>query len=79
MLTGIVDVHVRAEDGIQIVARLRGIVQGLPVIMMSGALTPEIVGRARSLGAHSCLDKPLDLARLRLAVRQLIEVERLFR
>ena len=74
---GIVDVHVRADDGLQIVGSLRAIVRGLPVIMMSGEFTPEIIGRAHDLGAHHCLEKPLDLGILRQSVRHLIEVERL--
>ncbi len=75
---GIIDVHVRAEDGLEIVGRLRGIVIGLPVILMSGAFTPEILGRAQDLGAHQCLTKPLDLARLRTAIWRLVESERLW-
>ena len=73
----IVDVHVQAEDGLLIVDELRREVGTLPLIVISGDLTPEIIARARARGARRCLDKPLDLLDLRRAVRELIDLERL--
>lgn len=72
---GIVDVHVRSDDGLSIVGTLRAVIHRLPVIMISGALTPDVVRRAVTAGAHECLEKPLDLRLLREAVRKLIEIE----
>jgi DNA-binding NtrC family response regulator len=72
---GIVDVNVSADDGLQIVGEVRAVIHRLPFIIMSGALTPEVIVRARRLGAHQCLEKPLDLGRLREAVWHLVEAE----
>jgi len=71
----ILDMHVREDDGIQILTSLREVVVALPAIFMSGAFTPEIVARARATGARHCLEKPLDFARLIQAVNELIQIE----
>jgi ATP-dependent Lon protease len=69
----IIDVHVHELDGLEILSRLRKIIHGLPAILMSGNLTAEIEARARAAGARTCLRKPLEVDRLRQAVRGLIE------
>jgi DNA-binding NtrC family response regulator len=73
----ILDVHVRADDGLRIFASLRQVTGSLPVIFISGAFTPDIVERAQGLGAHRCLDKPLDIHSLLGAVAELIDLESL--
>ncbi len=70
----IMDVHVSADDGLRIFSTIQRFTGSLPVIFMSGAFTPDIVARARGLGAHSCLDKPLDVRSLVTAVEELIDL-----
>jgi DNA-binding response OmpR family regulator len=71
----IVDVHVRADDGLHILLNLRQLLGVLPVIFMSGAFTPELVARAQALGARRCLEKPLNVVQLLAAVQELIHLE----
>lgn len=73
----ILDVHVRSDDGLLILGNLRTIYARLPVIFISADFTPETVRRARALGAHGTLDKPLDVADLRQKVLELVTSERL--
>lgn len=74
----ILDVHIRSDDGLEVLAALRRELEMvLPVIFMSGAFTPEIVARAQGLGAYRCLDKPLDIRSLMQAVETLINIENL--
>lgn len=73
----IVDVHIKSDDGLDVIASLRRHRDVLPVIFMSGAFTPEIVARAKDLGAYRCLDKPLDIRSLLQAVETLIDIENL--
>lgn len=71
----LVDLHVRTDSGLLIVSELRARLGRLPVIFMSGAFTPELVARARELGAYGTLAKPLDLSDLRRALEKLITAE----
>jgi DNA-binding response OmpR family regulator len=72
---GILDLHVRAESGVALIAQLRRRRAGFPVILMSGAFDARTREEARALGVHSCLDKPLDLAGVRRAIEGLATAE----
>jgi len=73
----IVDVHIRSDDGLEVISALRQLLGVLPVIFMSGAFTPEIVAKAEVLGAYRCLEKPLEIRSLLHAVETLIDIENL--
>lgn len=72
---GIFDLHVRSESGVALIAQFRRRRSGFPVILMSGALDASARIQAHALGVHSCLDKPLDLVRLRAAIQGLVDAE----
>lgn len=71
----VLDVNVRAESGLQILAELRSLISGLPAIVITGHPTPDVVRRARDLGAHGILPKPLEAGALRRTVQELVRRE----
>ena len=60
----IADQHMPNLTGLQMVARLRGQGVGLPVALITGAVSADLVGRAQALSVALVLEKPLDDDRL---------------
>jgi CheY-like chemotaxis protein len=56
----VLDLHLGAEDGLDVVRRLRGdpATSGIPVLAVSAATDPEDVERAGAAGCDSFLGKP---------------------
>lgn len=55
----VLDVHLPDLSGIDLCARLRELYPHLPVIVCTGAATPEEVAQLLHLGAHRYLQKPV--------------------
>ena len=49
---------------LSLLAEIRGMAPGVPVIMMTAFATPELVERARQLGAFTVINKPFDMNEL---------------
>jgi DNA-binding NtrC family response regulator len=64
---------------LSLLAELRGLAPGVPVIMMTAFATPELVERARQLGAFTVIHKPFDMNALAPLVRQALLAARLGR
>jgi FixJ family two-component response regulator len=57
----IVDHHMPAMTGLELAERLRSEGVETPIMLLSGALSPEIVRRAHSLGIEPVVEKPASL------------------
>lgn len=67
----ILDQFLGPRTGLETLIELRRIHAELAAILMSGNLTPAIVAQANQLGRVTVLDKPLELAHLRVAISRL--------
>jgi two-component system response regulator FixJ len=60
----IVDHHMPRQTGLELLARLREDGRNLPVLLVTGSPSPEIVARAGALGVDRVLEKPVSDERL---------------
>jgi len=65
----ILDIKMQGMDGIEVLEMIKKIEPGLPVIMISGHGTIKIAVEATKLGAYDFLEKPPDLNRLLISIR----------
>lgn len=65
----ILDLHMPTIDGFTVLERMDSIGVSVPVIVISGRDTPESRERARQLGVHAFLRKPVDGAVLLSTIR----------
>jgi putative two-component system response regulator len=73
----LLDLHMPGMDGMQVLDQLRPHLAAegwLPVLMLSGDLTPEARQRALASGARDFLSKPFDPAEALLRIRNLLEM-----
>jgi len=73
----ILDLHMPGMDGMRVLEQLRPLLDAegwLPVLMLSGDLTPEARQRALANGARDFLAKPFDPAEAVLRIRNLLEM-----
>ena len=73
------DIKMQGMDGLETLAKLREVGHEFPVIMISGHGTIEIAVEATKIGAYDFLQKPPDLNRLLLTVRNALSVQTLTR
>ncbi|HDS29427.1 MAG TPA: sigma-54-dependent Fis family transcriptional regulator [Firmicutes bacterium] len=73
----LLDVWLPDIDGLQVLRELRRDYPMTPVIMMSGHSTISTAVDATKLGAFTFLEKPLDLDRLLLAIRNALKLAKL--
>ncbi len=66
----IVDVSMPDMDGIEVLAKLKGMDREMPVIMISAFPSWEKEQAAKSLGCADYLPKPLDMKRLKALVKK---------
>jgi two-component system response regulator FixJ len=55
----LIDQHMPAVTGLELLARLRGRGHATPTLLITGSKTPEMDGQAAELGATAVLEKPL--------------------
>lgn len=55
----ILDHHMPKQTGLELVARLRQEGQMLPVLLVTGSPSPDVVARAGALGVDQVLEKPV--------------------
>lgn len=67
------DVKMQGMDGIELLVALREITPELPVIMISGHGTIDTAVEALKKGAYDYIQKPLDLNRLLVSLRNALE------
>ena len=73
----LLDVRLPGMDGIEVLKGIRKIDETLDVIMISGHATVGTAVDALRFGAYDFLEKPLSLARVKLAIRNLSEKQTL--
>ncbi len=56
----VVDQHMPDQTGLQLVGRLRGDGFTLPIALITGSPSPDLIRLARQLGVEQVLEKPLD-------------------
>ncbi|MEX0722681.1 MAG: sigma-54 dependent transcriptional regulator [Gracilimonas sp.] len=71
------DIKMQGMDGIETLKNLREVGHEFPVIMISGHGTIEIAVEATKMGAYDFLEKPPDLNRLLVAVRNALSQQNL--
>jgi two-component system response regulator FixJ len=55
----ILDQHMPVMTGLELATRLREECVGIPVLLMTGQVSPTIIERARKIGITKVLEKPL--------------------
>jgi len=75
----LLDLKLGADDGLEVLKRLRAEEPGLPVLMLTGHGTIEHAVRATRLGAFDFMLKPPDLDHLGIVLERALEHGRLFR
>ena len=73
----LLDVWLPGIDGMAVLERIREILPGTPVIMISGHASVETAVRATRLGAWDFLEKPLSMDRVLLTVKHALANRRL--
>ncbi|MBU1275125.1 MAG: sigma-54 dependent transcriptional regulator [Proteobacteria bacterium] len=73
----LLDVWMPGIDGLGVLERVKRRQPGLPVIMISGHGTVETAVKATRLGAFDFIEKPLDMDKILLAVRNGLAMSRL--
>ncbi|HUZ87353.1 MAG TPA: HAMP domain-containing sensor histidine kinase [Candidatus Baltobacterales bacterium] len=77
----LLDLHMPAPDGLEILRRLRdsrGMLNLLPVVVLTGDVGPAARNSALDLGAVDYLTKPLDRTAVVVRVRNLLATRRLY-
>ncbi len=70
------DIKMPNQDGFQLIAYTSAAHPDLPVLMMTGYLTPETVERGRQSGADGFIAKPFTPDELVTAVRNTVKSEK---
>jgi two-component system nitrogen regulation response regulator NtrX len=71
------DIKMPGMDGLEVLGHLRGLSEGLPVVMISGHGTVATAVEATKLGAFDFIEKPLATERILLAIRNALGLSRL--
>ena len=73
----ILDIWMPEMDGLETLKRLRSQFPGILVVMMSGHGSIETAVKATKLGAYDYLEKPLDLEKITILVRNALHQRKL--
>jgi len=73
----LLDIWMPGMDGLKVLETVKERLPGLPVIMISGHGSVETAVRATKLGAFDFIEKPLDMDKILLGVRNALELSRL--
>lgn len=75
----ILDIKMKGMDGIEVLDKIKEKIPELPVIMISGHGTIQIAVEAAKKGAYDFIEKPPDLNRLLISVRNALQNSELIR
>lgn len=68
----ITDLHLPGMDGIELGVRLRQLNRGVPLVLSSGALPPDVEAKARAAGFGAVLWKPCTFESIAVALHQVL-------
>lgn len=66
------DISLPGIDGVEAFRRIKSVSPGTPVIMMTGHSVEQLISQALEEGAYTVLYKPLDIASLLIAARDVL-------
>lgn len=71
----LLDLHLKAMGGFEFVERLRALPAGagVPIVALTGDMSPDTLLKAEAAGFVAFLRKPADMARLETVLRALLE------
>jgi DNA-binding NtrC family response regulator len=69
----VLDLKMPEMDGVTVLQQVRGLNPGQPVIVLTGAGTPEMEQRVRALGVNEFVEKEFSLHRLGDALKRLLK------
>ena len=71
----ILDLHMKPMNGFEVMQQLKEVERDyLPVLMMTAADDPEVLGRAMEIGARDFLRKPFDRVEALARIRGMLEI-----
>ncbi len=73
----LLDIWMPGMDGLEVLSRLKHLQPQLPVVIISGHGNVETAVKATRLGAFDFVEKPLDMDKILLTVRNAVEIGRL--
>ncbi len=73
----LLDIKMAGMDGLEVLQRLKGAHEALPVVMISGHATVSTAVEATKLGAFDFIEKPLSTERVLVTVRNALDRHRL--
>ena len=69
----VLDYRLPDTNNLSLLARIRHLAPGIPVILMTAFSTPELVEDALGLGAYDVMDKPFDMREMEHVVTRACE------
>ncbi len=73
----LLDIWMPGMDGINVLKKIRGLGEGMQVIMMSGHATIETAVTATKLGAHDFIEKPISIEKLLVCIQNALKLNQL--
>ena len=67
------DISLPGIDGVEAYRQIKSVSPGTPVIMMTGYTVEELISKALDEGAHTVLYKPLDITKLLVTVKDVLD------
>ena len=67
------DINLPGIDGVEAYRKIKSVSPGTPVIMMTGFSVESLISQALEEGAYTVLYKPLDVKRLLIAVKDVLD------
>jgi len=72
----ILDVRLKGESGVEIMKKIKMINSEIPVILLTGHMSPETSEEGLKAGAIDCIIKPIDLDKLIVKMKEAIALYR---
>lgn len=66
------DIKMPGQDGFQLISQIRDTAPAMPILMMTGYLTPETIEKGRSGGAEGFIAKPFTPEELLKAIEDIL-------
>jgi len=71
--TVILDIKLRNDDGLKLLKKIKGIDRDVPVILLSGFLTIDVIEKACRMGIFNYIRKPFRIDDLKIKIRRAVK------